>query len=391
MSRSAEAVVVGGGIVGSCTALFLARAGVDVVVVEKDPTYERASTGRSASAIRQQFHLGVNVAMSRFGYELYAGLGDVSFVERGYLVLAAQDALARLEAARRDQLANGADVELLREPDLAARFPWLKTDAIGAATFGVSGEGWFDPIAALTKVRDAATAVGAEFVTGEVVAIDVDGGRVRSVRLGSGDAIACSHVVNAAGAAAGEVAGLVGERVPVEPRKRTVCVFAAASIEGFPNLVDPTVEGRGLYVRPFEGEYIAVTAPPPERDPATFDLEPDDYLFEEVIRPALARRVRGFEDARLVRSWAGHYEMNTFDQNAIVGAHPDVEGFWFVCGFSGHGVMHAPAAGRGIAELVTTGSYSTIDLSPFAVERIAEGRRLDDVQPSEARVEEAGI
>ncbi|MDQ4125482.1 MAG: FAD-binding oxidoreductase, partial [Actinomycetota bacterium] len=190
---------------------------------------------------------------------------------------------------------------------------------------------------------------------------------------------------------AGAVAELAGVTVPVEPRKRTVCLFRAPAIEGFPNLVDPTVAGRGLYVRPYGEHYMAVTAPPPERDPATRDLEPDTYLFDEVIRDALARRVRGFEDAELVRAWAGHYEMNTFDQNAIVGPHPEVDGFWLACGFSGHGFMHAPAAGRGLTEMITKGSFETIDLSDFSLARIAEGRRLDDVQPSEARAEGAGI
>ncbi|HEX2296147.1 MAG TPA: FAD-dependent oxidoreductase, partial [Actinomycetota bacterium] len=99
MAERAQVVVVGGGIVGSCTALFLARAGADVTVVEKDTGYERSSTARSASAIRLQFNLGVNVAMSRFGYDFYRELGDVGFVERGYLVLAAPDAVARLQAA----------------------------------------------------------------------------------------------------------------------------------------------------------------------------------------------------------------------------------------------------------------------------------------------------
>lgn len=384
-------VVVGGGIVGSCVAWFCGRAGLDVVVVEKDPSYERGSTGRSASAIRQQFHLGVNVAMSRFGYDFYSQLGDIGFVARGYLVLAAHDAVARLEAAHRHQLAHRAEVELLDAAALHDRFPWLKTDGIGAATFGTGGEGWFDPMAALARVRAGAMEEGARYVTGEVSGIDVEGGRVRRVRLDSGGRIDCEHVVDAAGARAADVAALVGARIPVEPRKRTVCVFAAEPIGRFPNLVDPTVAGRGLYLRPYDDHYMGVISPPPERDPATLGLEPDDFLFDELIRPALARRVRGFEDARLVRTWAGHYEMNTFDQNAIIGAHPRVDGFWFACGFSGHGVMHAPAAGRGISELIAGGGYATIDLSPFSVERIGEGRRLDDVQPSEARAEEAGI
>lgn len=389
---SERAVVVGGGIVGSCVAWFLAEAGVDVVVVEKDPTNDRSSTSRSAAAIRQQFHLGVNVAMSRFGYDFYAALEDVGFVERGYLVLATHDGLARLETAHRNQLANGASVDLLDAGELRRRFPWLKGDDVAAATFGTAGEGWFDPVAALTEIRAGAARRGAELVEDQVTGIELDGGRVAGVTLRDGAPIACDHVVNAAGPAAGAVSAYAGYAIPVEPRKRTVCVFrAGAHIDGFPNLVDPTVAGRGLYVRPLGDLYMAVTAPPPERDPATDDLEPDTYLFDDVIRDALARRVDGFEDAELVRAWAGHYEMNTFDQNAIVGPHPDVGGFWFACGFSGHGVMHAPAAGRGIAELVTTGRYETIDLSPFGASRLREGRRLDDVQPSESRAEGAGI
>lgn len=388
MRSRAEVVVVGGGIVGSCVAWFLTRAGREVVVVERDPTYERSSTARSAAAIRRQFHLGVNVAMSGFGYDFYSALGDVGFVERGYLVLATAEGVPRLEAAHRNQLENGASVDLLQGDALHERFPWLKGEDVAAATFGTAGEGWLDPVTALTKVREGS---GAEVVHDELTGIDGEGGRVARVVLRERGTIECEHVVDAAGAGAGAVAELAGITIPVEPRKRTVCVFNAPRIDGFPNLVDPTVAGRGLYVRPYGDLYMAVTAPPPERDPATRDLEPDVYLFDEVIRDALARRVRGFENAELVRAWAGHYEMNTFDQNAIVGAHPDVDGLWLACGFSGHGFMHAPAAARGIAELITRGRYETIDLSGFSLSRIAEGRRLDDVQPSEARAEGAGI
>lgn len=388
MEREGEVVVVGGGIVGSCVAWFLTRAGLDVVVVERDPSYERSSTSRSAAAIRQQFHLGVNVAMSRFGHDFYSRLGDVGFVERGYLVLATAEGVPRLRSAHANQLANGASVDFLDADGLRERFPWLKGDDVAAATYGTAGEGWLDPSAALTKVRDGS---GAEHVEDEVIGIDVEGSRVTRVHLRGSGSVACRHVVDAAGGGAAAVAELAGATIPVEPRKRTVCVFRAPAVDGFPNLVDPTVAGRGLYVRPYGDLYMAVTAPPPERDPATGDLEPDTYLFDEVIRDALARRVHGFEDAELVRAWAGHYEMNTFDQNAIVGPHPDVDGLWLACGFSGHGFMHAPAAARGITELITKGRFETIDLSDFSLSRIAAGRRLDDVQPSEARAEGAGI
>lgn len=392
MGTSERVVVVGGGIVGSCVAWFLSRRGFDVTVVEKDPSYERSSTSRSAAAVRQQFHLGVNVAMSRFGYDFYTGLDGVDFVERGYLVLAAHDAMARLEEAHRNQVDNGAKVDLLDAGELRRRFPWIKADGLGGATFGTSGEGWFDPVAALAAVRAGASRGGTRYLEDEVTGVDLDGRRVARVRLRSRSSLDCDHVVDAAGGGAAAVAAFAGVTIPVEPRKRTVCLFRPREkIEAFPNLVDPTVAGRGLYVRPYEDLYMAVTAPPPERDPATYDLEPDTYLFDDVIRDALARRVDGFEDAELVRAWAGHYEMNTYDQNAFVGSHQDVDGLWLACGFSGHGVMHAPAAGRGVAELISSGSYETIDLTPFSPSRVAEGRRLDDVQPSEARTDNAGV
>ncbi len=399
--RSDHVVVVGGGIIGTCTALFLARAGVQVTVVEKDLSYDRSSTARSASAIRQQFNLGVNVAMSQFGYAFFtrlheylpdAGAVDIGFVERGYLVLATPDGEARLRAAFDQQVENGALVELLSVDELEDRFPWLKGDDLGGATFGTAGEGWFSPLDALHAVRRCASEIGVGYVEAEVTRVDQEGDGVTGVGLSTGDTIACSHIVNAAGPKAAAVARLAGLSIPVEARKRTAFLFRPDEpVEDMPNLVDPTVAGRGLYVRPYDDLYMAVTAPPPERDPDTDDLEPDLYLFDDVISDALARRVRGFENVELVRAWAGHYEMNTLDQNAIIGAAPEPDGFLFACGLSGHGVMHAPAVGRGIAELVTEGRYSTIDLSPFSYDRILSGDALDDIQPSEARRKEAGI
>ncbi|MDP9067459.1 MAG: FAD-binding oxidoreductase [Actinomycetota bacterium] len=393
--------MVGGGIIGTCTALFLARVGASVTVVEKDLGFERSSTARSASAIRQQFNLGVNVAMSQFGYAFYTQLADylpgaaephIDFVERGYLILATQDGRARLQAAYDRQVGNGAQVELLDRDELRRRFPWVKGDDLGGATFGTAGEGWFDPVRALAAVREGAITLGVSYVEAEVTQVHVDGGRVAGVGLGSGKTIRCSYVVDAAGPRAAAVARQVGVTIPIEARKRTAFLFRPEhGLDDMPNLVDPTVAGRGLYVRPYEDLYMAVTAPPPERDPDTDDLAPDLYLFEDIIRGALARRVEGFEEVELVRAWAGHYEMNTLDQNAIIGPLAEVEGFLFACGLSGHGVMHAPAIGRGIAELVSEGCYTTIDLSPFSFERIRRGETLDDIQPSEVRRTAAGI
>ena len=402
MTDSTDVVVVGGGIVGTCTALFLARAGVaDVTVVERDLSFKDSSTARSAAAIRQQFHLGVNVAMSHYGYDFFTRLNehlpdvgdaDIGFVDRGYLVLATADAIGRLRVAHERQVENGASVVLLEGDEIAERFPWLETDDLGAATFGTAGEGWFDPVRALDVLRRGAEGAGIRYVEDEAVGIRRSGTAISGVELASDTSISTPVVVDAAGPGAAAIAAMVDARLPVEGRKRTVFVFRSKDhLDGLPNLVDPTVAGRGMYLRPYRDAYMVVTAPPPERDPDTRDLEPDLYLFDDILREALARRISGFEDVEIVETWAGHYELNTYDQNAIVGPHPDVAGFYLACGFSGHGVMHAPATGRGIAELITGGRYSTIDLSPFSIERIAAGERLDDIQPSEEREETAGI
>ena len=402
MRESTEVASVGGGIVGTCTALFLARAGVEnVTVIERDLSFERSSTTRSAAAIRQQFHLAVNVAMSHFGYDFFTNLSsflaevsetDIAFENRSYLVLATADALDRLRTAHENQVRQGAQTELLDLAELSRRFPWLKSDDLGGATFGTAGEGWFDPRRALDVLRAGAEALGVAYVEDDVVGIDVSAGRVQGVRLASGGALRSPVVVDAAGASAAEIARMVSLSIPVEGRKRTVHLFRPKRpVDGVPNVVDPTVAGRGMYLRPYEDAFMVVTAPTPERDPDSRDLKPDTYLFDEILRDALARRVHGFEDVEVVGGWAGHYELNTYDQNALIGGHAAVDGFYLACGFSGHGVMHAPAAGRGIAELVTEGRYTTIDLSPFSVERIAKGERLDDIQPSEKRDQKAGI
>lgn len=397
-------VVVGGGMVGMCVAYYLGVAGVgqDVVVLEPDPTYESSSTRWSAAAIRTQFHLGINVAMSLVGFEFFSQAADllsvdgdatdIAFEYCPYLVLTGPDGVDRMREAHRRQQDNGADVEFLGPDELSQRVPWLKPDGLGGATLGRAYEGWMDPVAALAALRRKASSLGVTFVAERAVGFDVRGGRIDAVVLAGGGRVAALEVVNAAGARARAVAALAGVVVPVEARLRTAFVFSTPEpVERFLNLVEPTFTSRGVYARPYGKGFMAVTSPAPADDVERFDREPDTALFEEIIRPALSRRVRGFEQMTLERAWAGHYEVNAFDQNAIIGRVAQPANLLLACGFTGHGVMHAPAAGRGIAELILAGGYQTLDLSAFDFARIAEHAPLDDIQPSEERRRSAGV
>lgn len=404
MSREIDTLIIGGGIIGSAIAYFLARqvGGRGIIVLEPDKDYERSSTPRSASAIRTQFHLGINVAMSRDGYDFFKHAADylsvngedidIAFEDCPYLLLSASEGVSRMRKAHEHQLQNGANVDFLLPSDLRGRINWLKTDGIGAATLGRNYEGWFEPMPALRALRRKAESFGVTYIPERAIAIEVNGNRVNRVHLNDGQVYDVTTLVNAAGAQAARVSALANVFIPIEARKRSAFVFRTDQPpSGFMNFVDPTFSSRGIYARPYRGQFMAVTSPAVKDDPDTDNLDVDHALFEEIIKPALARRVHGFEQIELVDAWAGHYEINTFDQNAIIGRHPYLSNLVFACGLSGHGVMHAPSIGRGISELLTTGSYQTLDLTPFRFERIADNAPLDDVQPSEHRDTAAGV
>jgi glycine/D-amino acid oxidase-like deaminating enzyme len=376
-----DIVIIGGAIVGSAVAYYLRQEGFSgsIALVERDPTFTHSATTLSLASIRQQFSIPENIRLSTFTLGLFRRLkeefgedADISFRETGYLILAGAAGLPVLEANQAVQQAEGADIVVEDAAALRRRFPWLSDEGIVAGAFGRSGEGSFDAHALLTLLRKALRGK-VDFVAGTVTGIEVTGGRVTAVTLGGGERLETGTVVNAAGPSAGKVAALAGLALPVEPRKRSVFVFEARDrIENLPLTVDPC----GVYVRREGSVYIAGGAEPPELDgPAEEgDFEPVWPLFEEVIWPVLAARIPAFEAIRMTRAWAGHYDYNTLDQNAVIGPHPEVGNFLFANGFSGHGLQQAPAAGRAIAELVVHGGYRTIDCTAFGYGRIAAKR-----------------
>jgi FAD-dependent oxidoreductase domain-containing protein 1 len=378
----ADVVIIGGAIVGSAVATFL-RKRADwhgrVLVVERDTTFRTSSTTLSAASIRLQFSTPLNIEISRFGVELIKHLdtwlgieGDaapeVDFVEGGYLFLATSAGLPILESNHAVQREHGVQVALLTPKELLARFPWMNVDDVAGGSLGLADEGWFDAYALLQAFRRKARSLGAEEVAGEVVEIERDANRASGVRLADGRRITADWVVNAAGPRAAGVAAMAGLQLPVSPRKRMVFHFDCRT-----RIASPlTIDTSGVYFRPEGPNYIAGSSPHGEQpDPDTFDLEVDRSWFDEVVWPAIAHRVPAFESIRLLDAWAGHYEVNTLDHNAVIGPHPDLPNFLFANGFSGHGLQQAPAAGRALSEWIATGDYETIDMRPLGYERIA--------------------
>ncbi|HEX6128310.1 MAG TPA: FAD-binding oxidoreductase [Candidatus Limnocylindria bacterium] len=389
--QRADVVIVGGAIVGSAVATFLARRpdwSGRVIVVERDPTYRTSSTTLSAASIRQQFSTPLNIEISRFGITLIKDLDrwlgipgepppTVDFVEGGYLFLATTAGLPNLEANHAVQRAHGASVALLDPGELRRRFAWMHVDDLAAGSLGLADEGWFDAHALMQAFRRKARSLGVEYLAGEVVAVERDGSEVHGVRLADGSTVEARVVVNAAGPRAAEVAAMAGLELPVRPRKRFVYHFDCRQRLGPAPL---TINPGGVYFRPEGPAWIGGYSPREgESDPDTLDLEVDRSRFEDVVWPALAHRVPAFESVRLLDAWAGHYEVNTLDHNAVIGPHPDVRGFLFANGFSGHGLQQAPAVGRGLAEWIATGGYETLDLSPLGYERIVRGEPVREL------------
>ena len=385
-----DVAIIGGGVIGCAIAYFLsARSDFhgSVLVIEKDPSYQRASTALSAGGIRQQFSTPENIYISQFGAAFFKSVPtvlacdedvpDISFKEAGYLFLANDRNISALECNFALQRAHGVEVEMLDASALARCFSFLCTSDLRAGTVGLRDEGWIDPYSLLMALKKKARSQGVLFIDDEVIAIYRHDKHIQSVQLRHGGQIACGHVVNAAGPAAAQVAAMAGiVDLPVRPRKRMVFTFRCRTeLPGCPLVIDPS----GVYFRPEGDKFICGVSPPGDRDPDCTDFYVDVRIFDEVIWPVLAQRVPAFEALERGFSWAGHYAYNAIDQNAILGPHPQLRNYYFANGFSGHGLQQAPAVGRAISELITTGGYQTIDLRRFCFERFAEGKLVREI------------
>ena len=391
-ANSYDVVIVGGAMLGSSVAWFTATNpdfDGSILVVEKDPTYEFTSTVHTNSCMRQQFSNEVNIRVSQFAADFvknfreYMG-GDERvphpiLQSYGYMYLADNaEFAATLKEGQEIQAKLGAGTKHMTAEEIKADYPFYNLDDILVGNHNLIDEGYFDGNTLFDWWKRSARERGVEYLTNEVVAMtkSVDGSKVESITLASGEVVTCGTVVNCSGPRAALTAAMAGINIPVEPRKRYTFIFDAE--EPLDRDLPLTIDPSGVHMRS-EGTYYLAGCPPDEDPAVDFDdFVQDHSIWEEKVWPVLATRVPAFERIKLINSWAGHYAFNTFDQNAIVGPHTKVTNFIFVNGFSGHGFQQSPAMGRGVSELLTYGEYRSLDLSAFGYERIEKGEKFPE-------------
>ena len=382
--RMFDVIIIGGGIMGSSIAYHLVNDGLRgrIAVFEKDPTYEFSSTALSAGGVREQFSTEVNIRISLYSIGFYEKFDELmavngekahaEFRQRGYLFLANEKNWPLIESHYRFQKSLGAKVELLSIEETLKIIPHLNPEGLVGASFG-QRDGYLDPYGTLQGFTKKARSLGVEYVYEEVSGILKEGSRVTGVITRKGDRYLGAAVVNAAGPWAAEIGRMVGVDLPVDPVRRMIFVFQPGEMFDYdlPLIIDVT----GLYFRHETGKII-MTGKSILDEPAGFNFNVDNSFFNQTLWPILADRVSVFDRLKLIKGWAGLYEINRLDSNALLGVHPDFKGFYMAIGFSGHGFQQAPAVGKALSEWIRLGRYETVDVSPLSFERIQKGERV---------------
>ncbi len=379
MADKVDVAVIGGGVIGLSCARELRRAGVDrVLVLEREPGFGLGSSSRANGGVRAQFTTAINIAFSLYSIgeleDLASRRPDVlEFHQTGYLLFTGRhDAAEGLEKACELQRSLGVETEWLSGEEVAERAPLVRPEGLVAGTFHAR-DGFLDPWSVVTAMRLEAKAEGADLrTTSEVTSIDTsEGGFVVDTTEGRFET---TVVVDAAGSDAAEVAELVGVTIPVEPVRRNMAYIEEDRRELIPMLVD--LDTGVLVRRETEGGYVIAYSDPNDLPGRDISLDPK---FLEDVAGRIGKRFPTVESMPIdpKHCWAGLYP-ETPDHHAIVG-QSSVPGFYLAVGFGGHGIMHSPAAGKAIAELVTKPESQTFDLHPLRASRFEEGDLVREI------------
>lgn len=380
--HTADVVIIGGGIVGSSIAYHLTANGCrNVLVVERESSQGKGSTGRSMGGVRAQFSTGVSIQMSLYSIPFYAAFEEhlgylCDYRPQGYLFCATSEKqMAYLRTNYAQQVKMGLkNVRLVEGNEIASMFPRLRADDIVGGSF-CSTDGFVDPYSAMTGFMSCAAQRGATLWKNTVVtAVSRDANGIAGVETTRGS-VSTRKVVNCAGAWAADVASIVGVDLPVQPLRRML--VPSEPFDEFPHTAPMIVDmSNGFHFRP-EARGFLLAWNDPEETPG-FKMDFDAGFVEKILTRA-ADRVPCFANLAVnpKRAWAGLYEM-TPDHHPILGEAPGVPGFFLANGFSGHGVMHAPATGKILSDLILTGKTELIDASLLNLERFAENRLIHE-------------
>jgi len=379
--QTADVVLIGGGIVGSSIAYHLVAAGCkNILVIEREGSQGKGSTGKSMGGVRAQFSTPVNIRMSLYSIPFYASFEErlgypCDYRPQGYLFCATSEKhMAYLRANFEKQVALGLkNVLIVAGDEIRSQFPQLRSDDIIGGSF-CSTDGFVDPYSAMIGFMTWASDHGAilwKNATVSEISRQNGGFEVATTR----DTVSTPAVVNCAGAWAAEIARMVGIDLPVAPLRRML--VPTEPFDQFPHTAPMIIDmSNGFHFRPESRGFLLAWNDPEETPGYKTDFEPS---FIEKILTRAADRVPVFENLAVnpKRAWAGLYEM-TPDHHPILGESPEVPGFFFANGFSGHGVMHAPATGKILSDLILTGKTNLIDASLLNFARFAEGRTIHE-------------
>jgi sarcosine oxidase subunit beta len=381
MNKTADVVIIGGGIIGLSIAYYLALKKVGKIVLFEKGQLGEGSTSRCVGGIRTQFSTEINIRFSLESLKTFEQFKEEfgvnpGFKRIGYLFLATtQGEIEVFKQNIRLQKKFNIPVEFLNPEEIVARWPYLRMDDILGGTF-CSWDGYAGPSEVLSGFTIGAKRVGVKIYEGiEVLGISSVKGKIHSVKT-KGEEIFTSVVVNAAGPYAASIGEMVNVKIPVKPLRRQIFITAPFPLTD--RAIPLTIDfHRGWYFRQ-EGDGLLLSGPLDLE--SSFNLNIDYEAMAEASENAMYR-VPILEKARIARGWAGLYEI-TPDHHAILGNVPEVEGFILANGFSGHGFQHSPAVGKVISELIVNGKVDTIDISSLSIERFERGDLL--VEPMTA-------
>lgn len=389
MMQTADVVLIGGGIIGASIAYHVLQDGFvgRVLLIDRDTTYARAATALSLGGVRQLYGVPSNIAMARYSLQCYErfdeemsgawGRAQAHFHQRGYLLLLDahnQDVWLKKYEVQRQM---GVEVEKLTSSEVGQLFPHLFVEDVAGALYS-RRDGYVNPRGALQGFVERARELGCVYLQDEVTGFAPAAGETFTVQTQRAGTIVTRILVIVSGAWSPYVAKLAGIALPVTPVRRQACYVTLPHPLGYK--LPMVIDSSDVHFRhDTETDDHLIVSYIIRDEPSGFNWEWNSEAFDAHIEPTLRRRLPGAGQVKLQRGWAGHYAV-TPDENPILGPHPELPGLVMATGFSGHGVMLAPATGKLSSELIRLGRYETLDASAYGLQRFAEGRLIEDAQ-----------